>query len=279
MLRSLVDSEPNPVRVHLFHEGLDCESISKLASILVEAGGELVTHLVERDRLHGADRFAPAVLWHRVLLPDLLPELERVLYLDCDLVVKNTIRPLWEADLAGNSVAAVTTVFPAPEWGQKHCQALGLSSPALYFGTGVMLMDLERLRADGMCEKVLEYAVSNGDPEWFFDLSTNKDAALAYIAEHPGHLLFPDQDPMNAVLAHARSRLHPRWNCTNQVMHSPWSADVFGEEVRREAIEHPAIRHFDGGAQSRPWERDADETDAELYWRLRQRTPWARVKG
>jgi lipopolysaccharide biosynthesis glycosyltransferase len=275
MLRSVIECGQTPVRVHLFHDGLASKWIDQLASIVADADGELLARSVTRDLLRGADRFAPAALWHRVLLPELLPDLDRLLYLDCDLVLTDELGPLWRLDLQGNCVAAVTTVFPSPAWGQAHCRALGLDSPAMYFGTGVMLMDLERLRADHVSEQVLDYAVSKGDPEWFFDFSSDKKRALAYVATHPGHLLFGDQDAMNAVLADSRLPLHPRWNCTNQVIHSAWSAEVFGEEVRAEAVENPAIRHFEGGAQSRPWEAEADRRDAELYWRYRRRTPWA----
>ena len=226
-------------------------------------------------RLRGVDRFGPAATWSRLLLPEVLPGLDKVLYLDSDVVVTDPLRPLWDLDLTDHALAAVSTVFPAEEWGRRHCEALGISRPELYFSTGVMLMNLAHLRAERCTPRALDYALANCDPNWYFDMSSRDQERLKYVAVNAEQLTFVDQDVLNALFADSRLELHPRWNCTNNVIHSPFSGEFYGERTREEAVRNPAIRHFNGGAQSKPWEPDGDPEDRRLYWSYRNRTPWA----
>jgi lipopolysaccharide biosynthesis glycosyltransferase len=276
MVASLLDKHRGQLRIHFLHgDELDSGEIERLSRMVIDAGGEIAALRIERTQLCGVDRFAPPASWYRVLLPQLLPNLERVLYLDADVIVTDSLRPLWAMDLDGNSLAATTTVFPSPEWGARHCRALGLKSTDLYFASGMLLMDLGRLREQGLPESVLDYVLSHGDSDRFADLEDWSEPPMQYVAAHPERLVFPDQDAMNALLAESRLRLHPRWNCTNQLIHSRLSSTVFGERERGEAMRNPAIRHFEGGALPRPWHDGGDPEGRDLYWRYRNRTPWA----
>lgn len=83
----------------------------------------------------------------RILLPELLPDCDRILYLDCDLLVDADLRPLFNTPLEGMLVGAV------PEC---HSALLGKSIPRhlltdaeaarITFNSGVLLLDLAGLR-------------------------------------------------------------------------------------------------------------------------------------
>ena len=141
-------------------------------------------------------------------------------------------------------------MFPSQDWGAQHCSALGLPSPRLYFNSGVLLMDLARLREGGYVSEIVEFASARLHPALTLQaLEPGADAAglRRHASLHPGQLIFGDQDAMNAVLAGERLALHPRWNCMNQ-LRLPWSVDVFGERghpVRR------AIKRVGRDARSR----------------------------
>ena len=151
MLRSLLDHCDGRARIHLLHgEGIAADQLERISDMVVDEGCQLVPHLIDRGRLRGADRFAPTPSWYRILLPELLPDTEQVLYLDCDMIVTESLRPLWNSDLSRHSVAAVSAVFPWPEWGARHCAALGIEDPRDYFVSGLMLMNLGRLRKEGL---------------------------------------------------------------------------------------------------------------------------------
>ena len=76
---------------------------------------------------------------------------------------------------------------------------------------------------------------------------------LDYARRNADRLEWRDQDTLNVVLGHRRLALHPRWNAMNAVLNFPQSADVFGAEAVEEARRNPAIRHFEGPAQNKPW--------------------------
>ncbi len=185
MLHSvLTATEGHAVRVHYLHgPGLRRRDRRRLAGMVGELGGELRLHEIAEERIADlpvSDYFTSA-MWYRVLLPELLPDAERVLYLDVDTLALDSIAPLWDVDLSGALLAAVTNVFMS--W-QAHrpVKDLGLSGPEVYFNSGVLLMNLEAMRAEDTAAAVRAYAVGN-DLEW------------------------PDQDALNVVLGARRVAL------------------------------------------------------------------------
>lgn len=257
MLLSLVDHGREPaVAVHLLHdEGVRASDRSLLGEMLAGLGVGLQCHEIPDDRLHGLPTagFTGKGSWYRVFLPELLPDVDRVLYLDVDLLVLDAITPLREVELEGMYVAAVTNVF---EDAHLHRPAeLGLSGPDRYFNAGVLLMNLAEMRRNGCTAALLEYGVANAPK-----------------------LLWRDQDALNVVLGDRRVELEPRWNCMNSIMEFPRAVDVFGAEAVQEARRNPAIRHFEGPSLSKPWHYLGDPAMQGAYAVLRQRTPWPAVE-
>jgi lipopolysaccharide biosynthesis glycosyltransferase len=247
VLRQAGDHE---VRVHYLHGPRFEARHGELLARMVEAGGgSIVFHEVADSEVAGlpsASQFTVA-MWYRVFLPELLPDAERVLYLDADTIAVDSIAPLWEADLTGHWLAAVTNVF---QQNHMHRPAqLGLEG-SHYFNSGVLLLNLAEMRRDGCTARLVEYARSNPDIEW------------------------PDQDTLNVVLGERRVELHPRWNFMNSMVRFPWAADVFGAETLAEARRTPAIRHFEGPAQNKPWHYMCDADQREAYFEHRRETPW-----
>lgn len=231
------------------------EAEAKLLEGMVErAGGTLRCLPVTSETAASlpGSRHLTAATWYRIFLPELLPDVDRILYLDADVVVRESLAPLWSTDLEGNTVAAVTNVFEPWNFGWPE-HGLGLRTP--YFNAGVLLMDLERMRRDDVAAKILEHAAAN-----------------------EGRMPFGDQDPLNAVLAESRKSLHPRWNVQNAVVHFEWAADVFEPPELAEARAHPAIRHFEGPASNKPWHFLCERDGREEYFRYRAMTPWPKVQ-
>ena len=223
---------------------------------LVEGGGCRISFLrVDAVRVAGlrTRSFLPASHWYRVFLPELLPDLDRLIYLDADVIVRRPLSELWATDLGDNHVAAVTNVF------QRHeivrAADLGLPGPDAYFNSGVMLMNLERLRQDDIATAVLTYARANHEK-----------------------LAWPEQDALNVVVGSRRLPLHPRWNCMNSILTFPWSVDTFGRAAVAEARRDPAIRHFEGPGPNKPWHYLCDAPMRELYFEHRRETPWPHVE-
>jgi lipopolysaccharide biosynthesis glycosyltransferase len=247
------------LRIHYMHGPGFPERSACLIREMVETGGATIDFLeIPDERIAGLPEmeFVTAVMWHRIFLPDLLPAVDRVLYLDIDTIALDALEPLWEIDLADSYVAAVTNVFYMPSHAQRATQ-LGIE-PGDYFNSGVVLMNLDLMRAEGSSRALFEYAAS-----------------------HAAELAWPDQDTLNVVLGPRRVHLHPRWNCMNSVLSFPWAAEVFGNAVVAEARSRPAIRHFEGPTINKPWHYGSESPMGDAYFEHRRQTPWpnARIEG
>jgi lipopolysaccharide biosynthesis glycosyltransferase len=252
MLRSaLVNSGSLDIRIHyLCDSGLDADATVPLTGMVEELGGTISFLEINPgtvDDLPTDPQFTSA-MWYRILLPDLLGSVDRVLYLDVDTLVVDSLEPLWEADLTGSYLAAVTNVFQ-PNHVHRPAK-LGLPDSQAYFNSGVLLMNLELMRANDCTAQLRRCARERGDElEW------------------------PDQDALNLVLGARRTPLHPRWNRMNS-LDFPGSVEVFGRQAVDEARDRPGIRHFEGPALNKPWHYLCEAADREAYLEHRKLTPW-----
>jgi lipopolysaccharide biosynthesis glycosyltransferase len=229
--------------------------LDALEGMVVGAGGSLRIHRIPDEWVAGMPtwNYIGSSMWYRFFLPDLVPDAERVLYVDADTIVADSLEPLWTIDLGAYYLGAVTNVF---EQHQLHrAKKLGLDSPEDYFNSGVLLLNLEQMRKDGSTE-----------------------ALAAFARENSADLLWPDQDTLNVVLGRRRLKLHPRWNAMNSVLGFPSAAEIFGATAVEEARFNPGIRHFEGPAENKPWHYLSDEASRSLYLEHRRQTPWPKLK-
>ncbi|HZR35111.1 MAG TPA: glycosyltransferase family 8 protein [Nevskia sp.] len=256
MLRSLLEVHGGePLTVHFLH-GPDFPSgaLEKLRD-LVQSRPQAVFrgHVIGAERLAQlplTPYFGPA-MWYRLFLPELLPELDRVLYLDVDTMVVDRLDELWHTPLEGKSVAAAESVVqPAL---RPRVAELGLPAGQGYFNSGVLLFNLERMRRTGAMARLIELARSQA-----------------------GTWLWPDQHLLNVVLGPERVPLHPRWNCLNAVWF--WrglAGETYGRAAAAEARARPAILHFEGPGMAKPWHYLCKHP-ARARWRAHlRRTPFA----
>src|SRR5688500_9172481 len=101
---------------------------------LLKVPAQFVSHLRVTQQLSTATYYR--LMMGRILPPDLI----RVLYLDCDIIVRGDLQPLWQTELHNHVIAAAADVFANRNSELKY--ALGLPEGATYFNAGVMLIDL-----------------------------------------------------------------------------------------------------------------------------------------
>ena len=83
-------------------------------------------------------------------LPFLLPELDRVLYLDGDILVRSDLTPLWNADLEGATIGAVR------DSGSLYFNYKYSKICPCYFNSGVMLLDLAKMRKTDASTRLIQ---------------------------------------------------------------------------------------------------------------------------
>lgn len=125
------------------------------------AGEQVSCHFVDIDPsvFEGfpvSDRY-PLQIYYRLAAPLLLPQdLDRILYLDVDLLVINSLNELYESDFEGNYYAACTHVKKIlTKINQKR---LGTQQEVPYINTGVLLMNLSGLRNILSMAQIRDYA-------------------------------------------------------------------------------------------------------------------------
>lgn len=255
MLHSLLgEHPPATIRIEYLHGGdTSARGRKRLAAMVARLGGEIAFHDVPERWLSGlpVKGFTGKATWYRLFLDRLLPDADRVLYLDLDLVVLQSLEQLWRTPLHDHVLAAVTNVPTFYDRAYTERAELGGDR---YFNAGVLLLDLACVRREGIGEQLRALAL-----------------------QHAARMSWRDQDALNELLHARRLPLHPRWNCMNSIMNFGWAADYFDAAELAEARRDPAIRHFEGPAENKPWHLLGDREGLALYRKHRSHTPWPRM--
>jgi lipopolysaccharide biosynthesis glycosyltransferase len=250
MLRSVLRcfSAELALTFHLAGTGIPTRDAEALDNLCAEHRAEIQLHELGAADLSGLPTWGrmSVATYHRLLLADLLPdEVKKVIWLDCDLLVRADLARLWETDLGGCHLLAVRdplVPLVSSRYGVRRWRELGLPAGGGYFNAGVMLIDLERWREDEVGKR-----------------------AAAYLKANRGSVMFWDQEGLNAVLCGRWGELDSRWN------EFPGS---FVREPRPGAAGEPWIVHFSGNLK--PWilPRPARGNRA-LFYEVLDETPWA----
>jgi lipopolysaccharide biosynthesis glycosyltransferase len=257
LVRSCVRANPSSkICFEIVHDGtLSDEDCGRLAETATSNHSSVRFHAVAGDDLSHLPTtpLFGSIVWLRFRLPDLLLDRSRVLYLDSDTLVMADLHGLWDTPLDPHPLAAVANVVePAA---RPHVQALGIQYPGGFFNSGVLLMDLDRMRAEHSSDQLFK--------------------AAADLRES---LVWPDQDALNLVFANRWLPLHPRWNTQNSFWAwRQWAVEVFGEALLEDATRQPAIRHFEGPGLSKPWHYLCPYPGRKQYRALLAETPWAHI--
>ncbi len=240
-LKSIAMTNPtDEIDVYLLHSRLRRGDEDRLRSFADEIG--------LRSRFIAIDETVPSAI-HKGLPISILPtatlfrcflaetipaDVERILYLDCDTLVMNSLRPLYDVDLQGKVAAVVHNCGPDPEIG-AHLVDLGVDRED-YFNAGVMLIDLAKWRRLGLGDKILDV-----------------------FREHGRRLRFHDQCALNIAL-HGDLRYLPRkYN---------YRPDIFW---RTQDFEIPVIVHY--AHVPKPWNNPGGAWGG-LYIEIAGMTPW-----
>ena len=250
MLHSvLACTAPGTVSVSVLHTtALDEVERGRLQQVTDGRGARLRFFCLPPAALAGLPRtvLAPSV-WLRIYLPDLLPDCDRVLYLDSDLIATDDLRPLWEIPLGDHLLGAVTN--PLYPFMRPHFRTdLGIERAQDYFNSGVLLMNLARMRREDFTQQVRAYACAQIE------------------------LGAADQDALNVVCRNRWLKLHPRWNVQSTLFELEPSRLPLPIEQIAEALAAPAVIHYIG--PSKPWHYLCTHPRRSLYFAHARATPW-----
>lgn len=243
--------------IHVLTCAEDAIAEGMLRNSLVAYGHiNLVFHHVSDDRLNDVfiDRHLTKETYMRFLAPEFFPtSVSRVLYLDCDLVVLDELKSLWDMDLRGKAIAAAPD-FPWDQSGTlpSRLASLELSAGHTYVNCGVLLLDLDHWRRNRVSDRLFAYAKKRG-------------SALA----------FHDQDTINAVLRDDIHLIDCRWNLQSRMYMLGRRSFPVEFAATRRARRRPAILHYTTG--DKPWLFRSRAARKRLYFQYLDKTAWRRA--
>lgn len=178
MLTSLYMNNPGEdVEMYLLHSKLQEKELEPLEKQCGRLGYKFFPVKIEDSWFSQAPvtKQYPREMYYRLLAPCFLPQkLHRILYLDPDILVINSLKPLWETDMKGRLFAAAAHTGKTNL--ANNINQVRLGTTHKYFNSGVLLINLDQGRKEILPEEVFRYA-----------------------GEHAKELLLPDQDILNAV--------------------------------------------------------------------------------
>ena len=254
MLRSLYESNAGEeIGVYIIHGALNKAKRTKLAAYLGRFLHSVSFIQINPEILEGFPPFGhlPVSTYYRLILGAVLPRaVQKVIYLDCDLIVVDSLRDLWNTPLGDHPLAAVTDHHI-----RSNCERLGLSESSGYFNPGVMLINLNEWRKRDIVSEGLRFA---------------KNAQT--------QLRFCDADILNHLFEAQWLRLDNRWNaCPHLWGLCKVPADESEGLTPQDAAvtNNPAIIHFAGGGNAKPWDYYCPHPCRHRYLELKKKTPWA----
>jgi lipopolysaccharide biosynthesis glycosyltransferase len=238
-------AEDTELRFVVIHSGITEPIRAKVESLAPNARFEWV-EVGDSDLPPFVDRahFRRSILF-RLGLEKLAPaDCQRVLYFDSDLVVLADVNELWNVDLGGCAIGAAVDAYIDPVAFATRWQ---LSPGSAYFNAGVLLIDLEKVRAERLFS-----------------------AAIEFFKRYERDLEFPDQDALNWVFWGRWKELDAAWNIQRFMTSREFEGNPFKEgRLKDNGL---GLVHFAG--TEKPWMRGVWHPWAWLYWKNLARTPF-----
>ncbi|HEX9061627.1 MAG TPA: glycosyltransferase, partial [Clostridia bacterium] len=198
---------------------------------------------------------ASSATYFRIFVSELLEiNIEKVIYLDCDIVVRSDISELWNTDVSRCFLAAVEDcgIEDSGWYAVKLKKKLGMKRKERYFNAGVLVMNLKKLREDNIPEKIREFLVENAEK-----------------------VEFADQDGLNAILRSKWLPLSREWNQQVAFCELSYQRKIIWEDMLI-AVKDPKIVHYTTSyyITTKPWNYMDEHPFKKEYYRYLGATPW-----
>ena len=258
MLKSLVSTNHYPINCHAIIDNSVTEDDKRMLQSIFELGENKIyfySDSVFSDYKYPIlphSRFTKNT-FYRLYIASLLPSnINKVLYIDGDIIIRKDITSLWNTNLEGYAAACVTD----QRFDIQNFNRLGYSCNDGYYNAGVMLINLEYWRKEGVESQFNDFMFSN-----------------------PEKIHIVDQDVSNFVLRKKILFLNLKYNVQEEFF---WKREYsymdlyrYGEEIE-EAIRDPYIVHYTGAFK--PWHKGCRHPLKEYFTQCLNDSPWSHYR-
>ncbi len=245
---------------HIISVGISQGSQQKLQEMIASYNAEcLIYDFKQSKELVGDFIFEVDKInkYARLYLSKLLPEtIEKVIYLDCDVLVLGSFIELWSINIEDYYFAGVTDVITP-----NHKLSINIPLDSKYFNSGMLVMNLKKFRDEKSIVKVEAF------------MKTYIKRKVKYSN---------DQAVINALFYNDFYELPAKYNCITPfyLMKSEQIEKLYGmklfhsNEELQEAIDKPILVHFTPSFIKRPWIKRSEHPLADTYLTYLRKTPW-----
>lgn len=250
------------VKFFLLTEGLSTKNQKLLQNLVSQNGGRLKILTINNDILRHVPMpqnisvsHISVATYYRLFVASLLPSgIDKILYLDCDIVVRENLTELYSTEMDGYALAAVFQDDALLLQGDEF-ERLGIPSEQGYFNAGVLLINLKYWRDNIVENKLLNYIQAN------------------YL-----NIKFHDQDTLNAVLGKMTLCLPCKWNMLSVFLtkglykFTSKRCAKYRDEILSGSGKNPIIVHF--VSRPKPWEWTCSHPYKSEYYKFLDYTPY-----
>lgn len=253
MLVSLCENNPNTYfHIHILSDDISQTDIDTLHDTVRKYRIHLIFYIENDDLLVkcpiAAQSHIARTTYYRCFLSSILPsEIDKILYLDCDLIIRGNIEELWNININQYAIACVQDMWSSKP---QNYSRLKYEPEYSYFNAGVLLVNMSYWREHDIAGQ-----------------------AIQYITTYPERLLFNDQDVLNALLHDKKLFLPYRWNMQDGFFRRKRKISSNAWSELDKAIEDPTILHYTGS--KKPWHYKSQHPYKREYFKYLDRTPWA----
>jgi len=244
--------QPGLLCINILHDGLaeeHCNKITPLAALRPDTTIRFIrvsAHDLREYPLH--TKLHPVAAYYRLKLPELLPEVTKVLYLDSDIIVKGDIADLWVDDLGSLMLKAVEE---PRSLNAERLTSFGMKAESPYFNSGVLSLNLALMRAE--------------------DFNTR---AAQLVGKYAPALRYQDQDVLNALAEGRWAPLPLPYNSFFYVFIGIYQRDfmLYKEADIEQARRTPYIIHYN--QHPKPWAEGCIDPRRGEYFHYIDMTPY-----
>ena len=259
VLVSLLDNNPQfrHIKAHLLVNNVSDRALTMIQESVASDRLSVFTYDISNLRNILGIEVPPTIAltaYARLFVGSILPQdIEKLLYLDCDIVVNDSISDFWSLDLHENWIAGCLDTLP----NSLSKTNIGLERDDPYFNSGVLLINLSAWRKENLQTRFLQFLLDYG-----------------------GHVHHHDQGIINAVCNGHKVIVPLKFNLNSNYLSHQYAllartnTPFYSEEEVKEACAKPAIIHYTQGFYNRPWIRNSEHPFSGVFDKYHKRTEW-----
>lgn len=249
MLYSLFDQN-SKAKFHIFilTEGISKKNQDKLKQVCdhFDQVLEIIKIELKDPKKYPVSAHISVATYYRLTIPTYIPEnIDKVLFLDADMVINGEISELWKMNIDQYSHASAGDLGH-DSYINEH---LNMPKEAVCFNAGVMLMNLKKWRKEDIASRVIDYIVNN-------------QTKIKYW----------DQDALNAVLYDDYLLISNKWNLLYNFFLFDAERLTLSQSELNKLVKNPCIIHYN--TASKPWHKEDKHPYKHRYVYYLSQTPW-----